>query len=419
MLDSPADLTLPRPESTTARRILGGYLKVCAKDLAQIPMGRFPAPIFDGFADVRARFLGLLRGPKAGLVYATLRRPAISVLIRCLHRELWGDGQVERLDNMLSELTNLLWLELWLADELPSGGVQLRQGTQRVYVVGLGLCIDLAGDTRLGLLPGQLVFTEGTTRKLLDVADLAALADEPSDAAPSSDLPAAITRVHFTIRGNVALVITDNNPLADQEAHPDKEGNAIDLGDRSPEEWASALGAALALVERYYPELADEMQLVMHAYHPVGFHEAQHLSASYAEAIGAAYVSLHPDKMTLVEALIHEFCHNKINALFAQDAVLKNAFEPLFSSPVRPDPRPLYGVLLAVHAFVPVAELYRRMADAQADEWKSPTFGARHQAIVAKNLEGIATLTENAETTPTGAWCLAELVKWRDAQQRR
>jgi HEXXH motif-containing protein len=415
MLDSPADLTLPRAGSTTARRILGGYLKVCARDLAQIPMGRFPAPLFDGFADARARFLGLLRGPKAGLVYATLRRPAVSVLIRCLHRELWGDGEVHRLDTMLRELTNLLWLELWLADELPSGGVQLSKDTERVYLVGLGLTIELAAGTRLGLMPAQLVFSPGTTT--LDRSQLTTLASTPSDALP--DVPATIQRVHFPISGGIALVTTDNNPLADQEAHPDKDGNTLDLGGRSAEEWATTLATGFDLVERYYPELAAEMQLVMHAYHPVGFHTERHLSASYAEAIGAAYVSLHPDQMTLTEAIVHEFCHNKINALFAQDALLKNAFEPLFSSPVRPDPRPLYGVLLAVHAFVPVAELYRRMLEADAAQAQAPGFSARHQAIIDKNLEGIATLLTNAETTPTGAWCLAELAEWRDAQHRK
>ncbi|MCA9639184.1 MAG: hypothetical protein KC492_00785, partial [Myxococcales bacterium] len=176
--------------------------------------------------------------------------------------------------------------------------------------------------------------------------------------------------------------------------------------------------AAFSTIESHYPELAQEMQLVMQSYHPVGYDPERHLSASYAEAIGAAYLSLHPDSMTLSEALIHEFCHNKINTLFAGDQLLENAFEPLFSSPVRPDPRPLYGVLLAVHAFVPVAELYRRMLEAGAAVSASPAFRARYEQIVAKNLDGIATLRTHASPTPTGAWCLAELFAWADAQHQ-
>ena len=40
---------------------------------------------------------------------------------------------------------------------------------------------------------------------------------------------------------------------------------------------------------------------------------------------------------------------------------LKNPFEPCYKSPVRPDPRPLWGILLAVHAFLPVAVMHRRL----------------------------------------------------------
>ena len=40
---------------------------------------------------------------------------------------------------------------------------------------------------------------------------------------------------------------------------------------------------------------------------PVGWDEQRHLSASYQEAIGTVYLSLHPNPLTLAEALIHEF----------------------------------------------------------------------------------------------------------------
>ena len=68
--------------------------------------------------------------------------------------------------------------------------------------------------------------------------------------------------------------------------------------------------------------------------------------------------------MIMTEAIIHEFQHNKFNVSAYSAEYLTNAFHPLYKSPVRPDPRPLWGILLAVHAFLPVAELYRRMRDA-------------------------------------------------------
>lgn len=379
-------------------------------------MGRFAAPVFDSFTDARARLLGLLKTPKAGLVYASLRRPSISVLVRCLHGELWGAGDVGRLDRMLGELATVLWFELALADELPAGGVTLRHAPPELYVAALGVVIERPTATLLGLRQGELVSHSEGAETCLSFATLTSIG---SGAAPQRSTDTLrIRRVHFPLAEGIALVTADNNPLADQEAHPDKQGNALDLGGRSTQEWSQALGSAFDQVERYYPELADEMRLVMQSYHPVGHDAERHLSASYAEAIGAAYVSLHPDSMTLSEALIHEFCHNKINALFARDKLLENAFAPLFASPVRPDPRPLYGVLLAVHAFVPVAELYRRMLDAGAPEATNPGFRARYEQIVAKNLDGIATLRANAKPTPTGDSCLTELFSWADAQAR-
>lgn len=414
LLETPADLTLPRPGSTTARRILGAYLKWLARELAQIPMGRFAAPVFDSFTDARARLLGLLKTSKAGMVYASLRRPSISVLVRTLHRELWGAGDVGRLDGMLGELGSLLWLELALADELPAGGVGLKHSPERLYWAALGVVIERAPGMPCGVRDGELVIGAAGDERSIDFATLAEIGS--GERPEQLEATVRIRRAHYPLTHGIDLVASDNNPLADQEAHPEKTGNAIDLGGRETVDWSAALGDAFATIELHYPELASEIRLVMQSYHPVGYDPERHLSASYAEAIGAAYVSLHPDRMTLAEALIHEFCHNKINALFARDLLLENAFEPLFSSPVRPDPRPLYGVLLAVHAFVPVAELYRRMIEAEAPEAQSPAFQARYQQIVAKDLDGIATLRQHAKPTPTGQWCLAELFDWADAQ---
>jgi HEXXH motif-containing protein len=141
---------------------------------------------------------------------------------------------------------------------------------------------------------------------------------------------------------------------------------------------------------------------------PVGFYADRHLSASYREAIGTLYLSLHPDTMTMTEALVHELQHGKLNTLFELDPVLENADEAGHRSPVRPDPRPLRGVLLAVHAFVPVARLYERMSaagDARARE-------TRLREIVRGNHEGTEVLRASARATPVGAALLEELGRW-------
>lgn len=148
------------------------------------------------------------------------------------------------------------------------------------------------------------------------------------------------------------LALVDNNPLAQMEAHPDKAGNAIDLGGQTAERWIAALREALDIIAGHMPELRAEIDVVLQQVVPVGYDEQRHLSASYQEAIGT---------MSHVVASAGDDDgggdHPRVLAQQAGDpagagaAVAENAFWPLYPSPVRPDPRPLHGVLLAVRAF--------------------------------------------------------------------
>ena len=403
MLDPPRDLTLPDPGSATARKVVGLYLRRTLDDLLKIPVGRFRSQVFDGFADVRAQIERLLRERRPGPVFSMLRRPTHSTLIRCLHGELWGGGDVDKLDAWLTELTALLALELAREGELPGDGVRLRERPARLLSIAGGFALELDRRWRLGFKPHRLVLESDGERVELDLED---------DAGWKLPDGAALSRPYRAVVDGVVLACADNNPLSSFEAHPDKAGNALDLGGRTPEEWTGALAAAFELVEQHLPDLAAELRLVMQTLVPVGHDHEKHLSASYAECIGTAYLTLHPDRMTMTEALIHEFSHNKLNALFALDGVLENAFSPLYASPVRPDPRPLHGILLAVHAFVPVARLYERMLEAGHAASRTPGFERRLRQIVEGNHEGFMTLAEHARPTRIGQGVFDELERW-------
>jgi HEXXH motif-containing protein len=198
------------------------------------------------------------------------------------------------------------------------------------------------------------------------------------------------------------LLGADTNPLAMTEAHPDKSGNALSFDDTPVEGWVAAINLARARLRTYVPELAREHANVLVGVVPVGQHEQISLSASYQEAPGLAYLSLHPDSVTMSEALVHETQHSKLNLVAWTDAVLENHGE-LYRSPVRPDPRPLWGVMLAVHAFLPVARLHRAMIDAGAPE-ANPR---RYLEVCRVNHEGMEVLRGAARPTPAGAAILA------------
>ena len=267
-------------------------------------------------------------------------------------------------------------------------------------VLGLGIRPPAAA-TALSFSPGEIAALDA------DGATIARLALSPD--AEGADGGFSALRVYHPVARVTRLALVDHNPIAEFEAHPDKAGNHITLGDRSAAEWVASLDEAFGLVEKFCPDVFSEMQMMLHEVVPVGYHAERHLSASYREAVGTIYVTLHHNVMTMAEALIHEFQHNKANVACYSADFLHNAYEPRYRSPVRPDPRPLWGILLAVHAFLPVALLYRRMRAAGHPLSTRPDFERRLSEIDLKNHEGMEMLRAHAQWTPAGKAMWGEL----------
>jgi len=213
----------------------------------------------------------------------------------------------------------------------------------------------------------------------------------------ASDLP----RLH--------LSLVDANPLSMYEAHPDKDGNAIDLGGKTVEEWQEGLGEGLELIRSTLPGWYQELSHALERIVPVGYGAEAHLSASYREAPGTVYMTLHPNRVTLAEAIIHETQHGKANAFSWSDALLLNGMSTWTESAVRPDLRPLWGVLLAVHAFVPVSALHHGLAEQGHPITEDAWFARRRAQVIQGNSNGIKTLKELANPTPLGREMLDSL----------
>ena len=211
--------------------------------------------------------------------------------------------------------------------------------------------------------------------------------------------------------GPVRFCTQDTNPLAALEEHPDKDGNAVDLGGRPVEEWVAELEASMALIE-HLPGWHEELPTSCSRLIPVGYHPEMHLSASYREAPGVAYLTLHPSRLTLAEAVVHETQHTKLNLLSWLDPVLHNGRTEWTASPVRPDMRPLMGVLLAAHAFVPVAALHAAWASAGVAD--GPDFERRRAEVLASNRQALDVVIEKGEPSALGRRVVTEL----DALQR-
>lgn len=392
----PRDLTIPEIDSVTARGVLSAAITRLIPELGTIGRGLSPSPelrtdilAFFAFCRDLARY-------HPGALPSLLRRTPIATLIRALRNR-----PSERL---VRELIGLVYFELALLDALEKPVQQLCP-PKRLMSLGGQLMMTLPDTPPAITYANSRVIMNGVEWRLDLYSDV--------QGGFSREKEGVVTACpYYEIENEIVLALADNNPLSMFEAHPDKQGNSIDLGGKSTDEWTKVLRNALALVDLTLPELRQEMDLFVQQIVPVGYDEHKHLSASYQEAIGTIYMSLHPSLMTMTEALIHEFSHNKINALFELDDVLENAFSPLYTSPVRPDPRPLHGVLLAVHAFLPVARLYERMIEMSHPLAQNPAFHARFAKVRQINAEGAQVVLGNGKPTEIGRTLLDEIRRW-------
>ena len=281
-------------------------------------------------------------------------------------------------------------------------------GGQRVddvlWDVPFSQLFDVAGERALSFdAPTQGIYFDGTAAELRTASGATlrlARGLEP-------ELPEGVRLEHAYHRlreGELTrLALADGNPLSMLEEHPDKSGNRTDLGGSSVEAWQNALNEALGLIELTLPALRAEIGASLQCIVPVGFEPERHLSASYREAPGLVYMTLHPSALTLAEAIIHETQHGKLNVLRWFDPVLVNGDSTWTKSPVRPDLRPLAGVLLAVHAFVPVAAFHLRLAELDHPLTRTPAFVRRRDEVITANQRGLATLRELGQPTQIGA----------------
>ena len=210
----------------------------------------------------------------------------------------------------------------------------------------------------------------------------------------------------------IEFSLLDSNPISLVEAHPDKEGNAIDLADHPTAHWYAQIEKAIHHIQQALPTWSQALPCALQRIIPVGYHEQKHMSASYEHALGLCYISLHPSSFTIAEAIIHETQHNKLNTALWMDDIAHNASSQWTTSPIRPDLRPLKGVILAVHAFLPVAAFYVH------HQKLHPALRHRLKDVMHNNDQALKTLKEKMAPTPLGKILLSEMCALHEALKK-
>lgn len=125
-------------------------------------------------------------------------------------------------------------------------------------------------------------------------------------------------------------------------------------------QWRLVFDQGWSMLQASDPALCDEIRFCIKTIVPVLSHSTEvHLSGSYGELWGGIHVSWSPEPLVILEALVHEYRHNKLNALLSADPIIVGPTrENKFYSAFRKDPRPLTGLLHAIFSFQGIVDLW-------------------------------------------------------------
>ncbi len=159
--------------------------------------------------------------------------------------------------------------------------------------------------------------------------------------------------VHET---NILVTLDFQNPDINQSFHPDHRKNqvAITFWTIQPHDWRILFEKAFSIVRSVSPGFLAEIDLLIRKIIPFDVSYQVHNSGSYKDAIGHLLMSyptgIDNPELVLLEAILHEYNHNKLNLILQTERLLFNDYSEKYYSPYRPDARHIHGVYLWVHA---------------------------------------------------------------------
>ena len=156
----------------------------------------------------------------------------------------------------------------------------------------------------------------------------------------------------------IKLTISDFNRNNHTSTHPDHDSwNMIWWWEKTEEEWMEIYAKTLNLLKKINEDFYNEINFIIQKIVPFNTSYNVHNSCSYKENIWTLYlwytVDIPNAELCILEALIHESSHNKLNLIMQSDELILNDKAEKYYSPYRPDARHIYWIYLWVHALVP------------------------------------------------------------------
>ncbi|MBC7498343.1 hypothetical protein H7170_01745 [Candidatus Gracilibacteria bacterium] len=213
---------------------------------------------------------------------------------------------------------------------------------------------------------------------------------------------------------NIALTLDFKNPDINKHAHPEhqKQGISIGFGEQTPQDWRNLFKKSFDILHSVSPGCMSEIDSMIKKIIPFGVSVGVHNSGSYSEAIGHLLMSYptgmsHPE-LALLEAILHEYNHNKINLIMQTEVLILNDSREIYYSPYRPDARHIHGIYLGLHA---IAGVYWVIWNAHSTGIYSlsPQWQEKAVLYVLKNGLSLQILDRYAKLTPLGQEILEEM----------
>lgn len=166
---------------------------------------------------------------------------------------------------------------------------------------------------------------------------------------------------------------------------------------------SDSISAALCLIRRVWPAMHEEV--LDYVQRLVLVETDDIIGASDASSIGAIFVGAAEarDPVKLAEELIHESSHNVLNTVSFLELPCLNPPEERHGSPLRKDPRPLFGIFHQVFVLARLAHFYSLVLPLH------PERRAQHEDIKARLRGGVSVINTHARLTDKGARLMASI----------
>ncbi|WP_214104559.1 HEXXH motif domain-containing protein [Acrocarpospora catenulata] len=263
---------------------------------------------------------------------------------------------------------------------------------QRLPLFADSLTLPSLGRLRLPRPPGEVTVATrpGPGGALLTIDGLTSTVTQETDS-PHWD---ALRRV--PLPGGPVLTIDDLDPCR----WPDVTTRCPRLDMADHPHWSSRLTEAWSLLRTGHPATAAEVAAAISVVTPIEAPGKGLNSATAREVFGTIAMSEPPDAVTTASTLAHEIQHAKLTALQEVVQLTEPGHTTRYYAPWRKDPRPVYGLLQGVYAYLGVTAFWRRQRRLpDHDQGRAHSEFARWRQAVH---DGTASLLAGDGLTPEG-----------------